>query len=69
MFFRFLNSDDNFTADVFTDHVRIARQGDTTGATGGAQSMSFETFYQIAALVAAADPEGPLGGVDFGDDS
>jgi hypothetical protein len=64
MFFRFLNTEDNYTADVFTDKVRFARQGDTTGADG-AKSMSFETFYEIAALVQQADPSGPLQGVAF----
>jgi hypothetical protein len=32
---------------------------------GGAKSIDFATFYAIAALVAAADPEGPLAGVEF----
>ena len=64
MFFRFINDEDNYSADVFSDHVRIARQGDTTGL-GGAKSMDFATFYQIAELVQQADPTGPLADVEF----
>jgi hypothetical protein len=64
MNFQFENVPDAYRVDVFPSCVRIARAGDTTGE-GGAKSMSFATFYAIAALVAAADPDGPLGDAEF----
>ncbi|HZS62893.1 MAG TPA: hypothetical protein VFA53_00110 [Xanthobacteraceae bacterium] len=62
--FQFLNNPDSYVADVFPDHVRLARAGDTDGSKG-ASSMSLATFYAIAEQVAAVDPSGPLGEVDF----
>lgn len=64
MIFHFVNNPDTYTANVFSDSVRIGRLDDVTGQQG-AQSMALDTFYAIAALVAAADPGGPLGAVQF----
>ena len=58
--FQFLNGPDFFTANVYADHVRVARAGDVTGEAG-ARSMSLETFRALAAIVKAADPDGWTG--------
>jgi hypothetical protein len=63
MFIQFLNDPDAYEVNVYSDHVRLSRAGDSIGTT--AKSMSFETWYQICELVKQADPEGPLANAEF----